>query len=60
MDVLDEKQNGTPPMEVDELVSVRDRESRSSFLYPQYQLNTDTTPKMTPLPRNICQTWDMT
>ena len=34
MDVLDEKQNGTPPMEVDELVSVRDRESRSSFLYP--------------------------
>jgi hypothetical protein len=26
MDVLDEKQNGAPPMEIDEVVSVRDRE----------------------------------
>ena len=26
MDVLDEKQNGAPPMEIDEMVSVRDRE----------------------------------
>jgi ubiquitin carboxyl-terminal hydrolase 7 len=27
MDVLDEKTNGVPPMEIDEVVSVRDRES---------------------------------
>jgi len=27
MDVLDEKLNGAPPMEIDEVVSVRDRES---------------------------------
>lgn len=27
MDVLDEKANGVPPMEVEEVVSVRDRES---------------------------------
>jgi hypothetical protein len=25
MDVLEEKQNGAPPMEIDEVVSVRDR-----------------------------------
>ena len=27
MDILDEKQNGAPPMEIDEAVSVQDRES---------------------------------
>jgi ubiquitin carboxyl-terminal hydrolase 7 len=27
MDVLDEKANGVPPMEIDEVVSVHDRES---------------------------------
>jgi len=27
MDILDEKQNGAPPMEIDEVVSVQDRES---------------------------------
>ena len=32
MDVLDEKQNGAPPMEVDEVVSVGDRKS-FKFLY---------------------------
>lgn len=26
MDVLDEKSNGVPPMEIDEVVSVQDRE----------------------------------
>jgi hypothetical protein len=26
MDVLDEKSNGVPPMEIDEVVSVHDRE----------------------------------
>lgn len=26
MDVLDEKSNGVPPMEVDEVISVHDRE----------------------------------
>jgi len=30
MDVLDEKQNGAPPMEIDEVVSVRDRKLRIS------------------------------
>jgi hypothetical protein len=33
MDVLDEKQNGAPPpMEVDEVVSVRDRKSFRFFV----------------------------
>ena len=33
MDVLDEKQNGAPPsMEVDEVVSVRDRKSFKFFV----------------------------
>jgi ubiquitin carboxyl-terminal hydrolase 7 len=31
MDVLDEKQNGAPPMEIDEVVSVRDRKSHASI-----------------------------
>lgn len=31
MDVLDEKQNGAPPMEIDEVVSVRDRACSSPF-----------------------------
>lgn len=30
MDGLDEKANGTPPMEVDDIVSVRDRKLRRS------------------------------
>ena len=32
MDVLDEKQNGAPPMEVDEVVSVGDRKSSRFFV----------------------------
>lgn len=31
MDVLDEKQNGAPPMEIDEVVSVRDRKHHSLY-----------------------------
>lgn len=31
MDVLDEKANGIPPMEIDEVVSVHDRESEVFF-----------------------------
>ena len=31
MDVLDEKQNGAPPMEIDEVVSVRDRQLHISL-----------------------------
>jgi ubiquitin carboxyl-terminal hydrolase 7 len=30
MDVLDEKTNGVPPMEIDEVVSVHDRKSYAS------------------------------
>jgi len=33
MDVIDEKQNGTPTMEIDEVVSVRDRERPTSCEY---------------------------
>ena len=32
MEVLDEKANGTPPMEVDEVVSVKDREFSAACL----------------------------
>lgn len=38
MDVLDEKQNGAPPMEIDEMVSVRDREPFNLLFW---SLNTD-------------------
>lgn len=38
MDVLDEKQNGAPPMEIDEVVSVRDREPLNLL---SWSLNTD-------------------
>lgn len=31
MDILDEKANGGPPMEVEEVISVRNRECRSSL-----------------------------
>lgn len=34
MDVLDEKQNGAPPMEIDEVVSVRDHEAFSAKHMP--------------------------
>jgi len=36
MDVLDEKANGVPPMEIDEIVSVHDRESYVPYVVAGY------------------------
>ncbi len=41
MDILDEKANGGPPMEVEEIVSVNDRESVLSRRYRQELSNSD-------------------
>jgi hypothetical protein len=57
MDVLDEKTNGVPPMEIDEVVSVHDRES--------YKMLVDSIMTLFPLTQmrhlrpSICQTWGM-
>ena len=54
MDVLDEKQNGAPPMEVDEVVSVGDRKSSKFFVELEANFCVVSS-KMKPLPPNTCR-----
>ncbi len=59
MDGLDEKQNGAPAMEVDDIVSVKDRkyfDSDYSFRSPIYYYHFQ---KMRLLLQSICRTLDM-
>ena len=60
MDVLDEKQNGAPPpMEVDEVVSVRDRKSFRFFVELEVDFSIFSF-KMKPSLPNTCRIWATT
>jgi len=59
MDVLDEKQNGAPPMEVDEVVSVTDRKSSRFFVELEAKFCVISS-KIKPLLLNTCRIWATT
>jgi hypothetical protein len=57
MDVLDEKTNGVPPMEIDEVVSVHDREPPTCWVLADSIMTLFPLTQMRHLQPSICQTW---